>query len=88
LDKDLPFSAAEERWRLLITTAWDCAQSSLQEHGVVDGIPVVVTATRLNLTVSDDGVPKEWFADLATKVHRASLDLQERQTIIVDCGIA
>ncbi|KAG2102315.1 hypothetical protein BD769DRAFT_1507318 [Suillus cothurnatus] len=88
LDKDLPFSAAEERWRLLITTAWDCAQSSLQEHGVVDGIPVIVTGTRLNLTVSDDGVPKEWFADLAAKVHCASLNLQERQVILVDGGIA
>ncbi|KAG1884093.1 hypothetical protein F4604DRAFT_238304 [Suillus subluteus] len=88
LDRDLPFRAAEESWRLLITITWDCTQSFFQEHGVVDEIPVIVTATRLNLTASDDGVLREWLADLAAKVLRASLSLQERQAILVDGGMA
>ncbi|KAG2076156.1 hypothetical protein BDR04DRAFT_1090038, partial [Suillus decipiens] len=79
--KDLPFSPAEERWRLLIENVWDYVKDSIAyDIRVVDGIPALVTATMLNLTASDHRVPWEWFANLAADVHMASVNLQQNQS--------
>jgi hypothetical protein len=88
IGKDLPFSLVQERWRLLIRNAWDHATySEIRNINDVDGIPAFVTATRLNLTASDDSVPREWFTDLAAKVHKVLVDLQRRQAILVNNGV-
>ncbi|KAG1896950.1 uncharacterized protein F5891DRAFT_561524 [Suillus fuscotomentosus] len=90
LGKDFPFSPAEERWRLLLKNPWNSAKYLVGEDGYVDEIPAFVTATRLNLTVSDDCVPKEWFKGLAADVRMTLVDLRdsERQAILADDGVA
>jgi hypothetical protein len=90
LSKDLPFSPAQKRWQLLITNAWDFVQYRIMSDDIVDGIPVIVTATRLNLTTSDDGVLREWFVDLAADVRRTLDNLQDlkREAYNVGHGIA
>ncbi|KAG1880985.1 hypothetical protein F4604DRAFT_1679092 [Suillus subluteus] len=85
LGEDLPFSPAEARWRLLIASGWDFA-GYFKGDDYVDGIAALVTATRLNLTASY--VPREWFADLAAKVHIPLAELKERQAILVNGGAA
>ncbi|KAG1838913.1 hypothetical protein DFJ58DRAFT_120881 [Suillus subalutaceus] len=67
--KDLQVSPADERWRLLIARTWDALQRAVKDDTDIDEIPTIVTATRLNWPASDDGVQREWFADLAAKVH-------------------
>ncbi|KIK48533.1 hypothetical protein CY34DRAFT_103945 [Suillus luteus UH-Slu-Lm8-n1] len=84
---DLPFGPAQERWRLLIANTWTFLRFIGSDIDV-DGIPAFVEATRLNLTASDDGVPREWFPGLCAKVHTVLDRLQERQAILVDDGIA
>ncbi|KAG2357894.1 hypothetical protein BDR07DRAFT_317545 [Suillus spraguei] len=87
--KDLPFSPAEERWRLLIENVWDYVKYSIgYDIRVVDEIPALVTATMLNLTASDHYVPWEWFANLAVDVHMGLVSLQENQADHVNNGIA
>ncbi|KAG1893471.1 uncharacterized protein F5891DRAFT_1048608 [Suillus fuscotomentosus] len=88
LDKDLPFSPAEERRQLPIANAWDTAQYASRDDPYVDGIQALVTVTRLQLSALDDSVPREWFADLAAKVHRALVNLQQKQVFHVNAGIA
>ncbi|KAG2040400.1 hypothetical protein BDR03DRAFT_1089823 [Suillus americanus] len=85
--KDLPFSPTEERWQLLIADAWDFARYLIGGDDYVDGIPALVTATRLYLTRWYD-VPRGWLADLPAKVQKALVDLQERQAILVNDGVA
>ncbi|KAG2357908.1 hypothetical protein BDR07DRAFT_1490102 [Suillus spraguei] len=84
--KDIPISPAEERWRLLITDAWQDAQS-IEWNDYVDRIPAFVTATKLNWTASDN---RKWFTDLAPMVHATLARLQEpnRQATLMDGGVA
>ncbi|KAG1775153.1 hypothetical protein EV702DRAFT_1199479 [Suillus placidus] len=85
--KYFPVSPAERR-RLLITNAWEYKGNLLKDDDdYLDEIPTFVTATG-HMTASDDGVPREWFADLAAKVHRVLVKLQERQAILVNDGVA
>ncbi|KIK48528.1 hypothetical protein CY34DRAFT_103942 [Suillus luteus UH-Slu-Lm8-n1] len=78
--KDLPFSLVQEKWRLLIRNAWDRATyNEIRDINDVNGIPAFVTATRLNLSASDNEVPRKWFTDLAAKVHEVLVILQRRQ---------
>jgi len=88
--KDVPFSPIKDKWRMLITNAWDNAQYLKEEDDYVDGIPAFVTATRLNLTASYNRVPTKWFTELASKVHQALIKWQKKQAILVavDDGIA
>ncbi|KAG1886681.1 hypothetical protein F4604DRAFT_1917498 [Suillus subluteus] len=89
LGKDIPFSPAESlEWLLLIARTWDNAPLRIKDDDYVDGIPAVVTATKLNLTASDDGVPREWLVDVAAKVLVALVNLRERQGELVNKGIA
>ncbi|KAG2087131.1 uncharacterized protein F5147DRAFT_728305 [Suillus discolor] len=88
LGKGLSFSPAEERQQLPIADAWDTAQYASRDDPYVDGIQALVKVTRLHLTTLDDRVPREWFADLAAKVHRALVNLQQRQAFHVNAGIA
>ncbi|KAG2076157.1 hypothetical protein BDR04DRAFT_1228089 [Suillus decipiens] len=85
--KDLPFSPAQKRWRLLIENVWDHVKYSAG-YDLLDGMSDLVTATSLNLTAPDDGVPRRWFADLAAKVHSTSVELQKNQADYLDYGIA
>jgi hypothetical protein len=87
LGKDLPFSPAQEKWRSLVRNTWDILQIVTTLDNYVDGIPALVTATRLNLTASD-GVPKEWHADLAAMAHEVLINLQGSQATLVNDGIA
>ncbi|KAG2060534.1 hypothetical protein BDR06DRAFT_1002431 [Suillus hirtellus] len=66
-----------------------------QTHGTQRNMPhettptsMVVTVTRLNLTALDDSVLREWFADLAAKMHRALVNLQQKQAFHVNACIA
>ncbi|KAG2357889.1 hypothetical protein BDR07DRAFT_317339 [Suillus spraguei] len=86
-DHHLPFSLAEEKYRLLFTDAWDYAQYHV-EHDAVDRIPAFVTVTRHTLTTSHYSVPREWLVDLTAKVHCALFSLQRGQANCVDRGIA
>ncbi|KAG1847248.1 hypothetical protein C8R48DRAFT_731591 [Suillus tomentosus] len=88
LGKDLPCNLANERQRLPIAEAWYTAQYASRDDPYVDGILALVTVTRLNLTALRDSVPREWFADLAVKVHGALAKLQQKQTFHVNAGIA
>ncbi|KAG1825357.1 hypothetical protein EV424DRAFT_1392197 [Suillus variegatus] len=89
LGNNLPCNLANERQRLPIAHAWDdTAQYASRDDPYVDGILALVTVTRLNLTALRDSVPREWFADLAVKVHRALAKLQQKQTFHVNAGIA
>jgi hypothetical protein len=85
--KDLFFGPDEENWRRLINNAWETLQYVTRLNNYVDGIPALVTATRLNLTASD-GVPGEWHAYLALMVHEVLVNLQGSQAILVNAGIA
>jgi hypothetical protein len=85
--KYLRFSPAQDRWRLLISNAWQYARYYIKDDDYVDGLPAVVTATRLNLPGSDDSVQRDWLIVLAKKVNGALDDLQQRQAIIVDRGV-
>ncbi|KAG1818886.1 hypothetical protein EV424DRAFT_1405115 [Suillus variegatus] len=88
--KNFPFSPAEERWRLLLENPWNSAKYLVGEDGYVDEIPAFVTATRLNLSISNDGVPKEWFKGLAADVHMTLVNLGDpkRQAILANDGVA
>ncbi|KAG2109033.1 uncharacterized protein F5147DRAFT_836864 [Suillus discolor] len=86
--KDLPFSPAEERCWPLLKNPWNSAKYLVGEDGYVDEIPAFVTATRLNLTILDDGVPREWFTELAEDVHMTLVNLQQSQAILVEDGVA
>ncbi|KAG1787434.1 uncharacterized protein HD556DRAFT_1409233 [Suillus plorans] len=88
LGEDLPFSPAEKRRQFPIAEAWHTAQYASRDDPYVDGIQALVMVTRLHLTALDDSVPREWFADLAAKVHRALVNLQQKQTFHVNAGIA
>ncbi|KAG1778871.1 hypothetical protein EV702DRAFT_142271 [Suillus placidus] len=88
-DKGLLFSPDESlRWLLLITRTWKSTPFGIEDDDYVNGIPAVVTAARLTLTALDDGVPREWLADVAANVHLALVRLQERQARLVNKGIA
>jgi hypothetical protein len=81
--KDLPFSLVQEKWRLLVRNAWDRTPRYFRVNiNDVDGIPAFVTATRLSLTASDDGVSREWFTGLAAKVHEVLVIFQRRQAAL------
>ncbi|KAG0699410.1 hypothetical protein DFH29DRAFT_936866, partial [Suillus ampliporus] len=80
--KDLPFSPAQDSWRVRIKHTWGMARYGVEDDEYVDAIPALVTATRLNLLDSDNGVPSEWLTDLATRVY------QESQAIFVNNGVA
>ncbi|KAG1737765.1 hypothetical protein EDB19DRAFT_1909538 [Suillus lakei] len=85
--KDLPFSPAQEKWRLLVINSWDIVPYTwMEEH--LDEIPALVTSTRLNLTASDDGIPSQWFIDVAAKVHHALFRFQEKRSTYLDNGVA
>ncbi|KAG2757224.1 hypothetical protein P692DRAFT_20712540 [Suillus brevipes Sb2] len=87
LGKDLPFSPAQEKWRSLVKNTWETLQHATESDNYVDGIPAVVTATRLDLTASG-GVPGEWHTVLAAMVREALVNLKGRQAILVNDGIA
>jgi hypothetical protein len=57
LGQDVDFSPASEKWRLLVKQSWKFVQYVVGDDEV-DGMPAFVTATRLNLTASNNGVPK------------------------------
>ncbi|KAG1725538.1 hypothetical protein EDB19DRAFT_1947173 [Suillus lakei] len=92
LSKDLPFS--QEKWRLLIKNTWENARCYMTNDNYVDcvdyidGIPAIVTATRLTLPGLDNAIPSPWLADLAEKVHWALADLQRRHATYVNNGVA
>jgi hypothetical protein len=85
--KDLPFSPAQEKWRSLVENTWETLQYATRFDNYVNGIPSLVTATRLDLTASG-GVPGEWHTDLAAMVREALVNLKGRQAILVKDGIA
>jgi hypothetical protein len=68
--KNLPFSPTEERWRLFIADTWDYAILLPFNDNDADMLLALVTATRLNFTALDDGIPREWLAGLAEKVDQ------------------
>jgi hypothetical protein len=68
--KDLPFGPTQERWRLWIADAWTYADSLHFDDDDVDLLIALVTATRLNLTASADGIPREWLAGLAEELDK------------------
>ncbi|KAG2335362.1 hypothetical protein BDR05DRAFT_1035969, partial [Suillus weaverae] len=77
------------RWLLLITRTWvNTSRHQMEVNDYVNGIPAVVTASRLTLTALDDGVTREWLTDVSANVHLVSVDLQERQARLVKKGIA
>ncbi|KAG1838922.1 hypothetical protein DFJ58DRAFT_813298 [Suillus subalutaceus] len=86
--EDFLFDPANERWRLLLTETWEFVQYNTIGDDDVDGIPVIVTATRLNFPASDNSIPVKWLVDLAAKVHQASVRLQQNQAYYIDRGIA
>jgi hypothetical protein len=85
--QDLPFSPTQENWRSLVKNTWETLEFVTLFDNAVDGIPALVTATRLNLTASDNGVPREWFTDLVAKVHKVLVNLQRAQATLVNDGI-
>ncbi|KAG2757222.1 hypothetical protein P692DRAFT_20814223 [Suillus brevipes Sb2] len=85
--KDLPFSPTQENWRSLVKNTWETLEIVTWSDNAIDGIPAIVTLTRLNLTASDNGVPREWFTDLAAIVHKVLVKSQREQATLVNNGI-
>ncbi|KAG2119275.1 hypothetical protein BD769DRAFT_1482029 [Suillus cothurnatus] len=81
------FSPDQEGWRQLISNTWQYARYYIKDDEYVDGLPAVVTATRLNLPGSDNSVQRDWLAVLAKKVNGALGDLQQKRAIFVDNGV-
>jgi hypothetical protein len=87
-DEDSHFTPANEKWRSLIMEVWEYMQYNTICDADVVGIPVIVTATRMNFLASDDGIPTECLVDLAAKVHKALARLQQNQSDNVKRGVA
>ncbi|KAG1778902.1 hypothetical protein EV702DRAFT_1093010 [Suillus placidus] len=73
--KDLPFSPAQDMWRLLIGNTWNHYSHRVMEHDYINAMPALVAATRLNFPDSGNGVPREWLTDLIEKVHQVLVGL-------------
>ncbi|KAG2076155.1 hypothetical protein BDR04DRAFT_749132 [Suillus decipiens] len=85
--KNLRFSPAQEWWRVLISNTWQYARYYIKDGDYVDGLPAIVTATRLNFPGSDSSVQRDWLIALAEKVNGALYDLQQRRANFVGRGV-